>query len=56
MPPTETLYERWMRLCDEASHEMNPERLMALVKEINAMMEKGYPSQEEHAFRVKRPA
>jgi hypothetical protein len=32
--------ERWWMLCEQAANEQNPERLMALVKEINDLLEK----------------
>lgn len=32
--------EQWMRLCEEAAQEQNPERLMALVEEINRLLDK----------------
>ena len=32
--------ELWMRLCEQASVEQDPEKLLALVKEINHLLEK----------------
>ncbi len=31
--------ERWMRLCEQAALEQNPEKLMQLVVEINRLLE-----------------
>lgn len=31
--------ERWMRLCEQAALEQDPERLMELVSEINRILE-----------------
>jgi hypothetical protein len=31
--------ERWQRLCEEAATEQDPERLMALIQEINRLLE-----------------
>ena len=31
--------ERWMRLCEEAALEQDPEKLMELVSEINRLLE-----------------
>ncbi len=31
--------ERWMELCAQASNEQDPERLLALVQEINRLLE-----------------
>jgi hypothetical protein len=31
--------ERWMELCAQASIEQDPERLLALVEEINRLLE-----------------
>ena len=31
--------ERWMRLCQQASTEQDPEKLLQLVKEINGLLE-----------------
>lgn len=31
--------ERWMELCAQAATEQDPERLMELVREINALLE-----------------
>jgi hypothetical protein len=31
--------ERWQRLCEQAANEKNPERLMALIEEINQLLE-----------------
>ena len=33
------LRERWMRLCEQAVTEEDPERLMELVSEINRILE-----------------
>jgi hypothetical protein len=32
--------ERWLILCEQAANEQDPDRLMALVKEINDLLEK----------------
>ena len=32
--------ERWWILCEQAANEQDPDRLMALVKEINDLLEK----------------
>jgi hypothetical protein len=32
--------ERWQILCEQAANEQDPKRLMALVEEINALLEK----------------
>ena len=32
--------ERWMQLCAQAAVEQDPEKLMALVNEINDLLEK----------------
>jgi hypothetical protein len=32
--------ELWMRLCEQASVEQDPEKLLTLVKEINRLLEK----------------
>jgi len=31
--------EAWMQLCELAAHEQDPEKLLALVKEINRLLE-----------------
>jgi hypothetical protein len=31
--------ERWMELCEQASTEQDPEKLLALVQEINRLLE-----------------
>jgi hypothetical protein len=31
--------ERWMRLCEQAASEQDPEKLMDLVSEINRILE-----------------
>jgi hypothetical protein len=31
--------ERWMKLCQQASTEQNPEKLLELVKEINELLD-----------------
>jgi hypothetical protein len=31
--------ERWMRLCEQAANEQNPEKLMELVKEITKLLD-----------------
>jgi hypothetical protein len=31
--------ERWMELCAQAADEQDPEKLMALVKEINTLLQ-----------------
>ena len=31
--------EYWMRLCEQAANEQDPEKLMELVKEINRLLE-----------------
>ncbi len=31
--------ERWMELCEQASKEQDPERLLELVQEINAVLD-----------------
>lgn len=31
--------ERWMELCERASHEQDPTKLMQLVEEINRLLE-----------------
>ena len=31
--------DRWMLLCDQASTEQDPEKLLALVQEINQLLE-----------------
>ena len=31
--------EQWMQLCEQAAAEQNAEKLLALVKEINQMLE-----------------
>jgi len=31
--------EEWMELCEQASTEQNPEKLLALVQEINRLLE-----------------
>ena len=31
--------ERWMELCEQAANEQDPAKLMALVKEINDLLE-----------------
>ena len=44
-PPEEAFVEgevkekKWMRLCEQATVEQNPEKLMTLVKEINRLLE-----------------
>ena len=32
--------EKWMRLCQQAANEHDPEKLLELAKEINHMLEK----------------
>ena len=34
----ETL-ERWQKLCEEAAHEQDPERLLKLIREINQILD-----------------
>jgi hypothetical protein len=31
--------ERWMELCDQVAKEQDPDRLLELVKKLNAMLE-----------------
>jgi hypothetical protein len=31
--------ERWMELCEQAANEQDPQKLLALVREINDMLE-----------------
>jgi hypothetical protein len=31
--------ERWMELCEQASKEPDPERLLELVQQVNALLE-----------------
>ncbi len=31
--------ERWMHLCEQAANEQDPEKLMALIAEINQLLE-----------------
>jgi hypothetical protein len=31
--------ERWLQLCEQAANEQNPQKLLALVKEINELLE-----------------
>ena len=31
--------EKWMELCEQASKEQDPEKLLALVQEINRLLE-----------------
>jgi hypothetical protein len=31
--------EKWMELCEQASTEQDPEKLLALVQEINRLLE-----------------
>ncbi|MGH9545017.1 MAG: hypothetical protein ACRD23_07355 [Terriglobales bacterium] len=31
--------ERWMQLCEQAASEQDPEKLMALIAEINQLLE-----------------
>ena len=31
--------EEWMRLCEQAAYEQDPEKLMALVQEINRLLD-----------------
>jgi hypothetical protein len=38
-PPT----EQWKQLCEQASTEQNPEKLLELVREINALLEHKRP-------------
>ncbi len=41
--------EYWMHLCEQAANEQDPDRLMALVREINHLL-------EEKEIRLKREA
>lgn len=55
----EELKEQWMRLCEQAAQEQNPEKLMALVREINRLLDekrdrlKRSPSLEQGQARAK---
>jgi hypothetical protein len=40
--------ERWQELCEQAANEQDPKKLMALVKEINRLL-------EEKQARLKKP-
>jgi hypothetical protein len=40
--------EEWFELCEQAAKEQDPEKLMALVKQINALL-------EEQQNRLKNP-
>jgi hypothetical protein len=40
--------EEWFALCEQAAKEQDPEKLMALVKQINALL-------EEQENRLKNP-
>ena len=31
--------EQWMRLCEQAANEQDPQRLLELVREINRLLE-----------------
>lgn len=35
--------DRWKRLCEQASQEQDPKRLMELVQEINALLRQDAP-------------
>lgn len=42
--------ERWMKLCQQAAGEQDPDRLLALVTEINALLEaKEHHSKQKNA-------
>ena len=38
--PMQDKTERWMELCKQAAIEQDPQKLLALVEEINALLEK----------------
>ena len=38
--------ERWRKLCEQAEHEQDPERLLELITEINRIL--GDPQDREH--------
>jgi len=37
--PMQEQRERWMQLCEQAATEQDPEKLMALITEINRLLE-----------------
>ena len=48
--------ERWRDLCGQAAEEQDPDRLMQLVREINALLEeKEHRLKRERSGRVAQP-
>ena len=48
--------ERWMSLCEQAALEQDSERLMALVAEINALLDRVYAAPPEVVARIRELA
>jgi hypothetical protein len=46
-------HERWMQLCEQASHEANPAKLLKLVEEINKLLEEREAEQTNKLKQVK---
>ena len=47
--PMQDAEERWRKLCEQAAKELDPEKLLQLVKEINAILE---AKEKEKASRI----
>ena len=50
--------DRWMLLCNQASTEQNPEKLLALIQEINQLLEEKrsrISAQDEREPRAEEP-
>ena len=43
--------ERWLELCKKAAVESDPKKMLALVKEINDLLEARYRSHQEVTMR-----
>jgi len=42
--PSDGKQEKWLELCGQAAKEQNPQRLIALVEEINRLLEAKDPN------------
>jgi truncated hemoglobin YjbI len=44
--------ERWMELCEQAAVELDSQKLMALISEINRMLDSKMQNEEHHEHRA----
>jgi hypothetical protein len=47
--------ERWMRLCEQAGDEQDPKKLLALLREINDILEERLKRKRENDASMPQP-